>query len=280
MGRTNKKIFENSLQKYFAKDFFASIPQLPGVYFMKCAQGEVLYIGKATVLRARIRSYRNAKPGKVGKNILKLLEHVRSIEWEVHTSEVDAFGRELELIRAFIPPYNIADAWEEDYFYIGLRCRNGQLDFRLTRNQADDNNYRLHGCYPRRIHVKQGYAALLRLLFACTYRGQRFAYPARIARPSPAYEYTFKIEDAAQWSQVVSDFLHGRRSRFLQLMVERLLANPCIPEYVRTGLQRDIGALGVFEKLCLHLAKTRNKVTKHVINHNQMRQELQQSILK
>lgn len=246
---------------------------------MKCRKGEVLYIGKATSLRDRVRSYRCAKPGKVGPNIIKLLDRVRTIEWEEHASEHEAYGRELELIRALTPRYNIADKWEERYFFIGLRRSTPQLlDFRLTHKEEDAHDFDLHGCYPRRFLVKGGYSALLRILFACTYRGTRFSFPARIARPYPAYEYSLKVDDASKWKRMISEFLHGQRSRFLHRLVDELLANPQIPEYVRPGIQRDILALRSFEQCCLRLEKIRSKADRRMVSHRELRSELKASI--
>src|SRR4051812_36428828 len=118
--------YENPLRERIPEEFFSALPKNPGVYFMKSWNGDILYIGKAKCLRSRVRSYCNAKPGTVGENIIELLERVDRIDFEEHDTEREAFERERQLIRAVLPPYNIADAWEEDYFFIGTRmARDG-----------------------------------------------------------------------------------------------------------------------------------------------------------
>lgn len=273
------KIYKNPLKHRLSRDFFTRIPKSPGVYFMRCAKGEVIYIGKATCLRSRIRSYQSAKPKKVGKNIIKLLENVVRIEWEVHESEVEAFARELELIRAFVPRYNIADAWQERYLFIGLRRqRENFIEFRLTYKEEDTKDFTLHGCYPRRTRVKEGYSALLRILYACFHEGSHFHFPSKITRPSPCYDFKMKIPEAKKWQKLISEFLHGQKSTFLRLLVDRLLSNETIPEYVRPGIQRDILALKKFEDLCLRLGKVRNREERRTISHDELRIEIQRSI--
>jgi excinuclease UvrABC nuclease subunit len=271
--------FKNPLRAKFKKEFFSSLPQKPGVYFMKCRAGEIIYIGKATCLRSRVRSYCNARPGKVGKNIIKLLKHVERIEWEEHESEKAAYSRELELIRAFVPKYNIADAWEERYYFIGLKiARSDRLEFRLTMKEEDNREFTLHGCYPRRGDVKRGYSAMIRILFAIASENQRFSFPAKISRPYPAYNYSLKIAEVEKWEKMISSFLHGKPSKFMQRLVECLLLKENIPEYMRPGIQRDILALRHFEKACLEARWARGEVNLRALSHEELRLQIQSSI--
>jgi excinuclease ABC subunit C len=80
-------------------------PRLPGVYGMIDAKGELIYIGKAKNLRARLLSYfrpksREAKAGRI-------LKDTRALAWEVASSEFAALLRELELIQRWQPRFNV-----------------------------------------------------------------------------------------------------------------------------------------------------------------------------
>jgi excinuclease ABC subunit C len=80
-------------------------PRSPGVYGMVNARGELVYVGKAKCLRARLLSYfrtrsRDPKAGRI-------LEHTRTIAWECSSSEFAALLRELELIRRWRPRFNV-----------------------------------------------------------------------------------------------------------------------------------------------------------------------------
>jgi hypothetical protein len=272
----------NLLKSRFEREFFANIPDKPGVYFMRAADGKILYIGKATSLRKRISSYRNAKPGKVGDNIVKLLGKVEKINWELCATEREAWTRELILIRALVPQYNIENAWREDYFFIGLsRVAKGKFTFHLTSDESRIlENVELHGCYPVRRWVKYGYSSLLRLIYAISQENGRFSFPAKISRPSPCYRYTVKICRPHYWRRRISAFLHGESSRFLHSLVSALLENGNIPEYVRPGLQRDLKSLQSFERTCIQSRNWRRTkgLEQSFVTHRQLRRRLRESI--
>src|SRR5262249_12619988 len=72
-------------------------PKKPGVYGMVAAHGELVYVGKAKNLRARLLSY--FRPRSRDPKAGRILEHTGSIVWEVSPCEFAALHRELELIR-------------------------------------------------------------------------------------------------------------------------------------------------------------------------------------
>ena len=93
------------------------IPKSPGVYLMKNAKGQIIYIGKALSLQSRVRSYfsgtdtRHSVPFIVGKT--------ESIEWLITNTEKEALILENNLIKMHRPRYNIV--WRDDKTYISLR---------------------------------------------------------------------------------------------------------------------------------------------------------------
>ena len=80
-------------------------PNRPGVYGMLDKDEQLIYVGKAKNLRARLHSYfrRKGRPPKAGR----IIAHTRSIIWEVVPSEFASLLRELELIRRWRPRYNV-----------------------------------------------------------------------------------------------------------------------------------------------------------------------------
>jgi excinuclease ABC subunit C len=81
-------------------------PRLPGVYGMVDATGELVYVGKAKNLRARLLSYfrRNSRDPKAGR----IIARTALLTWEATPSEFAALLRELELIQRWQPRFNIA----------------------------------------------------------------------------------------------------------------------------------------------------------------------------
>lgn len=99
-----------SRTKYLAPihdDVLPRLPNQPGVYFMKDASGEVIYIGKARDLKARVSSYFRAIEGHPPR-LRKMLEVVRDVSWRVTESELDALILESRLIKEKQPRFNRA----------------------------------------------------------------------------------------------------------------------------------------------------------------------------
>src|SRR3989344_1384390 len=83
------------------------IPQAPGVYFFTGISGKILYIGKATSLRDRIRSYFSADTIKArGPQIVSMVEKSKTVKFKKTDSVLEALILEAELIRKYKPTYN------------------------------------------------------------------------------------------------------------------------------------------------------------------------------
>jgi excinuclease ABC subunit C len=82
------------------------LPMLPGVYLFKDGLGKVLYVGKAKILRQRVRSYFLADIGR-GPGIDQMVQASVLLDHQVTSSETEALILEARLIRQFKPKYNI-----------------------------------------------------------------------------------------------------------------------------------------------------------------------------
>ena len=92
-------------------DFFRQLPKCPGVYLMRDAGENILYVGKAKNLRQRLYSYRIANPDRLGRRHLRLLRQVVRIEWRLCPDEAAALAQEAELLRSIRPKFNRAGVW-------------------------------------------------------------------------------------------------------------------------------------------------------------------------
>jgi len=84
-----------------------SVPAAPGVYRMLRVGGDVLYVGKAVSLRARVNSWFR-KQSKVHERSLEMLAQARDLEWTVTDTGVEAALLEADEIKRLRPPYNVA----------------------------------------------------------------------------------------------------------------------------------------------------------------------------
>lgn len=87
------------------KEKIKALPENPGVYIMKNAAGEIIYIGKAVVLRNRVRQYFNNSP-KLPK-VQAMVDNIADFEYIITLSEKDALTLEANLVKKHKPKYNI-----------------------------------------------------------------------------------------------------------------------------------------------------------------------------
>ncbi len=95
------------------------LPKSPGCYIYKDDDGDVLYVGKAIVLRNRVRSYFQTST-KHSIRIERLVSKIRDIEWIVVDSELEALVLECNLIKEHRPPYNVRLRDDKSYPYITI----------------------------------------------------------------------------------------------------------------------------------------------------------------
>ncbi len=94
-----------------------SLPHKPGIYLHKDAEGHILYVGKATSLHSRVRSY-FGDPGDLSPKNRALVAKIADIEYIVVGSEVEALILENEYIKRYQPKYNVRLRDDKNYPYI------------------------------------------------------------------------------------------------------------------------------------------------------------------
>ncbi|MCH9018639.1 MAG: GIY-YIG nuclease family protein, partial [Chloroflexi bacterium] len=92
-------------------------PESPGVYLMKDPRGTVLYVGKASVLRNRLRSYFGS-PSNLPNKIRRMLGHLHDFEYIVTDSPAEALILENTLIKRYKPRYNARLKDDKTYPYL------------------------------------------------------------------------------------------------------------------------------------------------------------------
>ena len=114
-----------------------NLPDEPGVYIMYDADGNILYVGKAKVLKNRVRQYFHASTNKSEK-VLAMLSHVVDFRYIITASETDALSLENTLIKKHTPPYNILLKDDKQYPYVKVDLRADFPKFTSTRKLAKD----------------------------------------------------------------------------------------------------------------------------------------------
>ncbi len=219
------------------------LPPKPGCYLMKDAAGEVIYVGKAVNLRARVRSYFHASAGLTGKTA-ELASRVAEVEWIVVGSELEALILEMTLIKRHRPRYNVRLKDDKRYPYIKVHWSDPFPKVSVTRRMADDGG-RYFGPYTSVWAVHQTLDVLRRIFpyltcdrvitgsdaRACLYHDIRLCLGPCIGAVGEA-EYRAMVADLCR-------FLEGRS----EAVVERLRADMAAAsqelEFERAARLRD-----------------------------------------
>ncbi len=114
-----------------------NLPDSPGCYQMLNADGKVIYVGKAIVLRNRVRSYFHASAQHSPKT-LALVEEIRDISWWVTQTELEALILENELIKRYRPHYNIRLKDDKQFPYIKINWQDDFPKIQVVRKMFKD----------------------------------------------------------------------------------------------------------------------------------------------
>jgi excinuclease ABC subunit C len=127
------------------KGILDTAPLKPGCYLMKGADGKVIYVGKAVILRNRLRSYFH-ESSQEDRKTRKLVNHIADIEWIVVGSELEALILEMNLIKKYRPHYNVRLVDDKSYPYIKVHWNDPFPKLTVTRQMVQDGS-RYYGPY-------------------------------------------------------------------------------------------------------------------------------------
>ena len=175
--------FEEELKK---------LPDLPGVYLMHGDLDEVIYVGKAIVLKNRVRQYFQSGRGKTTK-ILQMVDHIRRFEYIVTDSEAEALVLESNLIKEYQPKYNtlLKDSKGYPYLYVTV---NEEYPRVLYAHQMKKDKNKYFGPYTSGTAVKETLDLLQKTLKLRTCHKTITADTIPVGRP--CLNYQMKLCDA------------------------------------------------------------------------------------
>ncbi|BAS28758.1 excinuclease ABC subunit UvrC [Limnochorda pilosa] len=209
------------------------LPDQPGVYLMKNAAGEVIYVGKAVSLRHRVRSYfqpsRNGR-GLGGAKVAAMVANIADLEYIVTDTEVEALILESNLIKRYRPWYNVRLRDDKAYPYIKVTLEERFPRVILVRRKRDDGG-RYFGPYTN-VHAVRETLQFVRKLLpvrTCTldlsgelnYRPCLMYHIDRCGAPCAA------LQSQEEYRRVVEQvvlFLEGRQEALVPELTRRMEA--------------------------------------------------------
>jgi excinuclease ABC subunit C len=115
-----------------------TLPRSAGVYFHKSQSGEIIYVGKAAVLKNRVRQYFQSTRDMDVKT-RALVAEINDTDWIETESEIDALFLESEMVKRYMPRYNILLRDDKSQTFVRIDMKSEWPYVCFTRNPADDD---------------------------------------------------------------------------------------------------------------------------------------------
>jgi excinuclease ABC subunit C len=162
----------------------ASIPDAPGAYLFRDADGRVVYVGKARSLRKRLANYwgRELHPRTAA-----MVGAAESVEWIVASGEVDALMLEYNLIQEHRPRFNVRYRDDKSYPYLALTVGERWPRAQVLRG-AKRKNVKYFGPFGHAYAIRETLDALTRVFPVRTCSNAFFDQRARAGRPCLYYD--------------------------------------------------------------------------------------------
>jgi len=208
----------------------SALPTGPGVYMMKNARGEVIYVGKALSLRNRVRSYFQKLGGDISERTRLMVQETADLDWIVTDSEIEALVLESNLIKKHRPHYNVRLKDDKSYPYICVTMRDRfprPIFLRKAKNDFRDGN-RYFGPYTNADAVRET-LRLIRRVFRvpCGYKdptqskGRACLY-YHIGQCLGPCTGAISAEEYGGVIQDVMLFLEGRQEKLLKTLQSQM----------------------------------------------------------
>ena len=254
----------------------SKLPHKSGVYIFKDSKASILYVGKAIDLYHRVASYFNRDV--VGKTAL-LVEQIASLDTIIVESELEALILEANLIKKYLPPFNIRLMDDKDYLYIGITSE----DFPkvITARRADLKTLKKYwGPFPSARTVKDTLKQLRKVFPWCSNPPKSTMQPLRLqAKLRACFYYHLNLCPGAcvgiinkqEYGKIVSRFsrfLDGKKDELVEDLSEEML------RYSNLQLFEEAGKVKKILTGIAYMTQT-NRVAQYLQNPNFLEDEKQ-----
>ncbi len=241
------------------------LPASPGVYIMHNAQDDIIYVGKAVILKNRVRQYfqsnRNLSP-----KIVQMVSQIARFEYIVTDSELEALVLECNLIKEHRPKYNTMLKDDKTYPYIKVTVNEPYPRIMMTRSMKKDKA-KYYGPYTSAAAVKDT-IELLRKIYKL--RNCNRSLPKEIGKDRPCLYHHIHQCDAPCQNYIskeayrenvqgVIGFLNGNYEDVAKMLTDKMMAASDAMEFEKAIEYREL--LGSVKRIM-----ERQKITSSEMN--------------
>jgi len=228
-----------------------TIPESPGSYQFKDADGRVIYVGKAKSLRSRLNSY-FGNPALLHPKTAQMVAAAETVEWIAVENEVEAFFLEYNLIKQHKPRFNIRLRDDKSYPFLAVTLSE-EWPRAMVRRGTKDRGTRYFGPYAHAWAIRDTLDQLLRTFPVRTCSDNKFNRHHRLGRPCLLFDIekcsgpcTGEVDKPAYDSLVgeLCDFLDGDTDPIVKRLEREMLDASDRLEFERAARLRDrLGAV-------------------------------------
>jgi len=221
----------------------ARLPVNPGVYLMKDAGGNIMYVGKAANLRSRVRSY-FATGQKLSPKLERMVSRVTNLDFFVTSSEQEALILELNLIKRHRPRFNVRLKDDKTFPYLKIDINQDWPRVYVTR-RLEENGGRYFGPFASAKSIRQTLKVLKEIF---PFRSCSRTITGSDSRPcldyhlqhclAPCIGATSKEEYAEVIRQIIL-FLEGKQERVVRELEHKMAQASEALDFERAARLRD-----------------------------------------
>jgi excinuclease ABC subunit C len=223
-----------------------TIPDAPGSYQFKDADGRVIYVGKAKSLRSRVGSYFQ-NPANLLPRTAQMVASADSVEWIQVDNDVEALMLEYSLIKQHRPRFNVRLRDDKSYPFLAI-TESDEWPRAMVKRGTKDKGTRYFGPYAHAYAIRETLDSLLRTFPVRTCSDNKFRVHEKQGRPCLLYHIEkcsgpcIKAIERREYEDLVADlieFLEGDTDAVVRRLEEEMHNAAGILEYERAARLRD-----------------------------------------
>ena len=219
------------------------LPSNPGVYLMKDAKGNILYVGKAANIQHRVRSYFGTRQ-QLSLKLKRLVSRVADLDFLVTTSEQEALILELNLIKRHHPYYNVRLKDDKTFPYLKINLNEDWPRVHVTRS-LEENGGRYFGPFASAKSVRQTLKVIKGIF---PFRTCSRTITGTDSRPCLEYHMNLCVgpcigaTSQEEYGEVIKQvilFLEGKQERVIKKLESKMQAASEALDFEKAALLRD-----------------------------------------